>query len=312
MELSIRPLKGIEQNYTYTQSSDIIADSGCIGHLRVDMDYSGTGFFSTWDTHSPEKKDAAFKAEFDEVINALRFDDSFGGILKNRKLLTAYCNQNYAESVFPDSDSRNFGFRVDTEEYSYLLRLNPNRGEYAAYIYAYDKDMLDAHLQEQEKDMSTMTVLVVEPEKVPYVKEIGTGLESLQEAVAGDIEAVYPFAEPVAILCNEEGKINGLPLNRALRDNTGEIYDILAGTFLVVGLGEEDFTSLSDELLKQFSEKFKYPERFLRLNEKLVVMPMDIAPDKQESLLEKLHDFDSAVKAAQPHTDKFAAKKQVL
>lgn len=57
----------------------------------------------------------------------------------------------------------------------------------------------------------------------------------------------------------------------------------------------------------------KPPEQLAEDNsENEKVMPMDIAPDKQESLLEKLHDFDSAVKAAQPHTDKFAAKEQVL
>ena len=62
----------------------------------------------------------------------------------------------------------------------------------------------------------TMKVLVVAPEKEPYVKEISSGLSSLQKEVGGFIEAVYPFEDPVAIICNEEGKLEGLPLNRAL------------------------------------------------------------------------------------------------
>lgn len=125
---------------------------------------------------------------------------------------------------------------------------------------------------EQKNDM--IKVLVVEPEKTPYVKEIEPKLASYQAAVGGYIQATYPFDEPVAIICNEEGKLNGLDLNRALRNEDGVIYDIVAGTFLVVGLGEEDFTSLEDELIKQFSEKYKTPEMFVAFNNKIMVLPM--------------------------------------
>ena len=50
----------------------------------------------------------------------------------------------------------------------------------------------------------------------------------------------------------------GLELNRGLRDENGEIYDIVAGTFLVVGLGEEDFASLSPELIQKYTEPVSY------------------------------------------------------
>ena len=131
-------------------------------------------------------------------------------------------------------DGRNFGFRVDTDEYAYMLRLNPNKGEYNAYIYAYDREMLDTFLkptQEIEQE-GPITVLVVPPQDVPYVKEIDPGLKSLQSEVDGWIEAVYPFEDPVAIICNEEGKMNGMPPNRALYDEDGQVYDIVAGVIL--------------------------------------------------------------------------------
>ena len=86
-----------------------------------------------------------------------------------------------------------------------------------------------------------MKVLMVEPGKVPYEKEIGDGLKALQDAVGGYIQAVYPYEDPVALVCNEEGKLEGLPLNRALRTEDGEIYDIIAGNFFICGLGEENF-----------------------------------------------------------------------
>ena len=122
-------------------------------------------------------------------------------------------------------------------------------------------------------DTTTMRVLVVEPGKRPVAKEIETGLEPLQKAVGGLIEAVYPFEEPVAIVCNEEGKLLELPLNRALLDENGHVYDIIAGTFLVVGLTEDNFGSLDDALLEQFQTRFRQPETFVYVNGHLKVIP---------------------------------------
>ena len=123
-----------------------------------------------------------------------------------------------------------------------------------------------------------MNVLVVEPYKEPYEKEIDPGLESLQHEVGGDIECIYPFDDPVGIVCNEEGKLDGLTLNRSLRDEDGEIYDILAGTFLVVGLGEEDFKGLSKEQMDKFKEQFKTPEQFIIIGGEIVSLPLGEPP----------------------------------
>lgn len=150
-------------------------------------------------------------------------------------------------------------------------------------------------------DNEMISVLVVEPEKKPYMKEISSGLSSLQKEVGGYIQAVYPYEEPVAIVCDEEAKLNGRKLNRALRDEDGEIYDIVAGTFLVVGLGEENFSSLAPNHARQFKEKFNTPELFMRLNGKLIVMPLEDVWAKKPSVLQKLNDMKSVEK---PHTTK--------
>ncbi|MBO4563636.1 MAG: DUF3846 domain-containing protein [Clostridia bacterium] len=123
-----------------------------------------------------------------------------------------------------------------------------------------------------------MRVLVVEPYKEPYEKEIDPGLESLQHEVGGDIEVVYPFDDPVAVICNEEGKLEGLTLNRSLRDGDGEIYDVLCGTFLVVGLGEENFDGLSKEQMDKFKERFKTPEQFIFIGGNIVSIPLGDPP----------------------------------
>lgn len=103
----------------------------------------------------------------------------------------------------------------------------------------------------------TMRVLIVEPMKAPYAKEIPHTLGSMQEVVGGLIQAVYPSREDqIAVVCNDEGKLMGLPPNRPLRDDRGMMYDYLAGTFFVCGLKHDDFASLSPALEKKYTEKF--------------------------------------------------------
>lgn len=137
-----------------------------------------------------------------------------------------------------------------------------------------------------------ITVLLVEPGNYPRRVEIGNNLESLQKAVGGYIEAVYPYPDPVALVVNESGKLDGLPLNRALRDEDGRIYDAVAGDFLVVGLTEDNFGSLSPELMEKYEKLFRQPEAFLRVNRKLMVIPI---PD--ESLPGKDHRQEAPARA---------------
>ncbi|SEU15187.1 DUF3846 domain-containing protein [Enterocloster clostridioformis] len=140
-------------------------------------------------------------------------------------------------------------------------------------------------VQEQKEQLD---VLLVKPGMYPQAVQIGGELEDLQKAVGGDIEAVYPYNEPVALIVNDEGKLNGSELNRALRDNEGQIYDIVAGDFLVVGLGEEDFASLSPELMEKFEKEFHQPEMFVRMGRSIMALPL---PD------DKVKTADSPLKA---------------
>ena len=112
--------------------------------------------------------------------------------------------------------------------------------------------------------MERMTVLAVEPGKRPYVKEVDNSLEGLQKEVDGTIEAIYPFDDPVALICNEEGKLRGLALNRGLRDEDGVLYDVIAGTFLGVGLSRESFAPLSRDLQEKYLWRFYGPEMFIQ------------------------------------------------
>lgn len=133
---------------------------------------------------------------------------------------------------------------------------------------------------DQPQEPEKMTILIVEPLKEPYIKEIGTGLDAMQAEVGGLIASVYPFDDPVALVCNDEGKINGMELNRALRDGNGQIYDVVAGPFIVAGLGADNFSSLSPELAEKYMEHFKTPEMFVMIDGELTAIPVSaVTPD---------------------------------
>ena len=168
-------------------------------------------------------------------------------------------------------EAAGYGFHHQSEDGNYLIMGNGSRA------FAIRNGEAQEHAAPEK-----MTVLVVEPMKEPYVKEIDPGLHSLQAEVGGDIGAAYPFRDPVALVCNDEGKLIGLDLNRGLRDENGELYDIMAGTFLVVGLGEEDFASLSPKLAQKYMEHFRQPEQFISLGGQIIALPVE--PEKDNPL----------------------------
>lgn len=231
MNISIRLLEPQEQMYTYTQSAQITAQTGCIGHLRADLGSDGESFYSTWDDHYPSQKTPEFQAELTRVINNLRygplyvdknncilldadtllFDDGekkeiwtletnakgysvsnpdylkhhpdaeekfeallcedlgnglrrvnnaaleglsslddrrndvmCGPILESRSNLSKFC---YSHMKGEFGNDREWGIRVDTDRYSYLMRLNPNRGKYNLYCYCYVREWLEQHME---------------------------------------------------------------------------------------------------------------------------------------------------------------------
>ena len=121
-----------------------------------------------------------------------------------------------------------------------------------------------------------MKVLLITPGAAPQVLEIEHSLKNMQELVGGTIEAIYPFEDTVALVCNDEGKLLGLPLNRAVRDPaTGQVLDIIAGTFFICGLSEDDFASLSDEQIQRYIQIFRHPEAFIQSDSQIVILQME-------------------------------------
>ena len=161
---------------------------------------------------------------------------------------------------------------------------------------------VDAEREVQLEEPEKLDVLLVKPGMYPQQVQIDSGLAALQQAVEGDIEAAYYFEEPVAVIVNEEGKLNGSELNRAICDQDGNIVDLIAGNFLVVGLGEENFCSLSPELMQKFEEKFHQPEMFVRMGKSVMALPI---PD------DRVRKEDAPVKA-EPTPRKTSPDRDVL
>ena len=129
----------------------------------------------------------------------------------------------------------------------------------------------------ESKQCPKIKVVIVKPCEIPCVEMIDRNLESMQSVVGGLIEQVCPFDDDVSLICNEEGKLEGLTPNRVLRDEDGEIYDFIAGTFFIAYTppDSEQFESLPDELCEKYKEVFKYPEFIFMSNRKIKVFRID-------------------------------------
>lgn len=116
-------------------------------------------------------------------------------------------------------------------------------------------------------------VLLLEPGKLARASIIDASLKGMQKVVGGMIEPYYPFEEHVCIVCKQEGKFNGMPLNRAVYGEHGKMLDIIAGPAFLCDCSGENFGSLTEEQVARYAKQFKYPERFFRLGNEIKAVP---------------------------------------
>lgn len=187
-EFDMRAMTESEDKYTFRQEKQDSDDAGLIGYLRADMDTDGNGFFSTWNDWNEELKTTEFKTEFDNLINSLREE---GDILYNRKALAKYCYSTPQSRMTTEQDY--YGVRADTGKYTYLLRLNPNKGEYNLYCYCYVRELLERHMKKNARGVlpeqcysllpgSSSVIIIKNGEKGYYKTDIKA--ENAEEARA--------------------------------------------------------------------------------------------------------------------------------
>ncbi len=158
--------------------------------------------------------------------------------------------------------------RLLVEKKKHLESLNEIHLELIAELYKENHAYSDAAIEEamkaadevitefeKEREQKELTVVIVEPGKEPYVRNIEHKLEAFQKIVEGHIETICDDGlEDMLIICNDEGKINHLRINRITQ--IGEYVDYIMGTFFVCSMGEYDFCSLTDEQAQRAIKRF--------------------------------------------------------
>lgn len=143
------------------------------------------------------------------------------------------------------------------------------------------KKMEDWSKEQETEKSETIKVVMIEPGKEAREETIGTSLEELQKAVGGYIETYYPFDDSAVIVCNDEGKLNGMKPNRGIYDDKGQMMDIIFGPFFICDAPGEDFASLSKDQLDKYLTQFRQPEVLGRENGQYVMSKIKEAKEKE-------------------------------
>ena len=154
MDMSLRPATPAERLFAYEQRAQISERCGNPGYLWGELDNSGSIFLKSWQTFVRSQNTPEFKAEFNTVLDMLRFDERYGHVLKNRATMTVYC-LDHAEGSFRNGFE--YAFRADTQGYSYLIRCIPIGEDNHVYIYPYRRDLLDRHMKQAERGIRFIT-----------------------------------------------------------------------------------------------------------------------------------------------------------
>ena len=144
---------------------------------------------------------------------------------------------------------------------------------------------------------NNIRVLYVQPGKYPEERVIEHTLAAMQALVGGDIEAVYPWEDNACVVCDDEGKLKHKPLNRPLED-----YDVLSGDFFVCGLGEDDFTSLTNEQMKRYEQLYHDPVVFVP--SRMGIIPMKATPEQYARVMKDTEMRKNASKEHRGHNER--------
>ena len=208
----------------------------------------------------------------EQGVDSEIYDKVYDGSIDGSSLEDVFCTFNFSRPVGFKGHSLSVSDVVEVIQSS-----ETEPGFYFCDSIGFQKVEFDTSRVPDKEE--TIRVVLLEPGKLARVADIDSSLEGLQKTVNGLIEAAYPFEEEVCIICNEEGKLNGMPLNRAIRCE-GQITDIIAGPCFVCSCDKASFGSLTEAQQQKYLKMFKYPEHFLKINNQIAAFPYNPQKNK--------------------------------
>lgn len=249
MELTIRPATLAERLYANEQSTRIAELCGSPGYLFGELDSTGSVFLNSWMRDVPSENTPEFKAEFNTVLDMLRFDERYGHVIKNRTTMIGFC---FAHPDGQLADRHEYVFRADTRDYAYLVRCAPNAENNHAYIYPYRRELLDRHMKQAEKGIRFVTPENKEIFRIPdgesfRITTSGAGTRNNKARYVDDSHFLvvtdydsylYNIREFAEWLERHEGKV--IPLRSSLPD---QCYNVLPNSdeIIIVKKGEDGY-----------------------------------------------------------------------
>ena len=208
----------------------------------------------------------------EQGVDSEIYDKVYEGTIDGSSLEDVFCTFNFSRPVGFKGHSLSVSDVVEVIQSS-----ETESGFYFCDSIGFQKVEFDTSRVPDKEEK--IRVVLLEPGKLARVADIDSSLEGLQKTVNGLIEAAYPFEEEVCIICNEEGKLNGMPLNRAIRCE-GQITDIIAGPCFVCSCDKANFGSLTEAQQQKYLKLFKYPEHFLKINDQIAAFPYNPQKNK--------------------------------
>lgn len=144
--MKLYKLNEIYKEYTFEGGKTDKKKAGCIGIMTGRLNEEESGIKAFWETLDHERKTPFFMKDFDGIINALRVrKDKKPGILFNRHTLERFCNSK-KESYQYCNGSVLYGFKVETQYFTYLFKIDPRKDKENLKVYCYSKAALENHI----------------------------------------------------------------------------------------------------------------------------------------------------------------------
>ena len=269
MRVTVRSASRDEQEFAYTPGGFDGDASGCLGHLRVDMGSDGKEFYTDWTPHMLKDMPDGFDVYLNTLISELRTNRAFDGMLTDRGTLSSFC-YHHPESRILGEDNK-YSFRVDAREYAMILRLTPNRGEYSAYAYCYQRDMLDRLLNIRREEQAKA--------HPPVYRHTSAYARS-----SGEIEA-WRASHQENVACREA-------IDQAIRDHfNGYHLDELAITTVMERFGSERvaFVLANTILMKEHDGRFSRDNRAWAQAEQIPIDRSELGIVRNDEYVSRSH-----------------------